>query len=268
MHALVRDALYEELSLTERGAMHAKLARALTLRDDSAEMGGLGGGRITRIEHDGKITVLADRAPGGGTLNTSDDLVLRSDGTIYFSDPIIPNGDSIVVSIFLKPVYRLDPGASVPKEVAAALVPNGVELSPDEKTLYVGAFLGGEVLRFDVAADGSLSKQRVFLPNLNNPDSMCLDAAGNVYVGVNEGLAVAYPDGTPVKLIRMLTAQGVTNCGFGGEDGKTLYITAWNSLWAIHDMPIPGLDWTINQGIACGPIAASTGGSGAIQGRR
>lgn len=132
-------------------------------------------------------------------------------------------------------------------------MPNGVELSPDEKTLYLSAFLGGEVLRYEVAPDGALSRQRTFLPNLNNPDSMCLDAAGNLYVAVNEGLAVARPDGTPVALINMRTSQGVTNCGFGGEDGRTLYITAWNSLWTISDMPIPGLDWTINQQLPCSP---------------
>ncbi len=215
------------------------------------EMGGGFGGRITRLEPGGTLKVLADKPLGGGQLNTSDDLIIRSDGIIYFSDPVIPHGGSLSVSLLPEPLYRLNPGARTPEEVARVLLPNGVELSPDEKTLYLSAFLGGEVVRFDVAPDGALRGQRTFLPGLSNPDSMCLDAAGNVYVAVSQGLAVARPDGTPIALVNMSTSQGATNCGFGGEDGKTLYISAWNTLWTISDMPIPGLDWTNNQHMPC-----------------
>jgi gluconolactonase len=219
-----------------------------------AEMGGVAGGRVTRIEKDGMLTVLADKTPRGGTLNTTDDLIVRSDGTIYFSDPIIAHGNNLSVSITSKPLYRIPadmPG--MPVQEGTLSLPNGVDLSPDEKVLYVAEYLGGVVSRFDVGADGALSGQKTFLGGLTNPDSMCLDAAGNLYIGVSQGLVIARPDGMRIKTITMQTNKGVTNCGFGGEDGKTLYITAWASLWKLENMPVPGLEWTINKRAACGP---------------
>jgi gluconolactonase len=219
-----------------------------------AEMGGRDGGRVTRIEKDGTLTVLADKTPRGAQLNTTDDLIVRSDGTIYFSDPIIPHGPSATVSITGKPLYRIPagmPGTVILEDTLS--LPNGVDLSPDEKVLYVAEFLGGAVARFDVAADGSLSGRKTFLGGLTNPDSMCVDAAGNVYIGVSQGLVIARPDGMRVKTVSMQTNNGVTNCEFGGEDGKTLYITAWASVWKIENMPIPGLVWTVNKRVACEP---------------
>ena len=217
-----------------------------------AEMGGSSGGRVSRIEKDGTIKVLADKDPDGRPLNTTDDVIVRSDGTIYFTDPVIMHGPRPTSSLTAKPLYRLtkdEPGMVIEEDTLS--LPNGVDLSPDEKTLYVAAFLGGSVVKYDVAPDGSLSNRKTFLNGVTNPDSMCLDAAGNVYVGVSSGLVIVAPDGTRIKSIRMSTNNGVTNCGFGGADGKTLYITAWQSLWKIDNMPIPGLDWTVNQRIQC-----------------
>jgi gluconolactonase len=217
-----------------------------------AEMGGLNGGRITRLEQDGTLTVLADKTPRGSKLNTSDDLIVRSDGTIYFTDPIIAHGNNTAVSLTNKPLYRLTPGEpGMVIEEDQLLLANGVDLSPDEKTLYASAFLGGQVFKYDVGEDGKLSGRQVFITGVSNPDSMCLDVAGNVYVGVSQGLLVVGPDGKRIKLISMSTNKGVTNCNFGGEDGKTLYITAWASLWKIDNMPIPGLDWTVDKRITC-----------------
>jgi gluconolactonase len=217
-----------------------------------AEMGGGSGGKVTRLEQDGTLTVLADKSPSGGKLNTTDDLIVRSDGTIYFSDPIIPHGPTASVSLTSKPLYRIpagQPGTVIQEDVLS--MPNGVDLSPDEKTLYVAEYLGGVVSKYAVADDGSLGTAARFLGGLTNPDSMCLDAAGNVYIGVSQGLVIAKPDGTRLKTISMQTNNGVTNCNFGGEDGKTLYITAWASLWKIDNMPVPGLDWTVHKRAAC-----------------
>jgi gluconolactonase len=170
---------------------------------------------------------------------------VRSDGTIYFSD-----GDFPPIGQFnfgQLPVYQLPPGGKALVNGGTVGGPNGVELSPDEKTLYVDAYFEGSVVKFDVAADGTLKKGAALATGLANPDSLCLDADGNLYVGVSTGLQVLSPDGSTVKLIPVMSNQGVTNCTFGGDDGKTLYITAWSTLWKVDNMPVAGLDWTVNR---------------------
>src|SRR5690242_17829890 len=84
--------------------------------------------------------------------------------------------------------------------------------SPDEKTLYVDAYFEGTVYKFAVAPDGGLTKGTALSTGLSSPDSLCLDAAGNLYVGVTTGLQVLRPDGTKVKLIPVPGVQAVTNC--------------------------------------------------------
>jgi gluconolactonase len=220
-----------------------------------AEMGGGQGGRITRLDRALNLEVLIDHDPACGKLNTSDDLAVRSDGTIYFSDPVIAHGNYLGFSLTAKPIYRLAPGSGermLVKEGQASL-PNGVRLSPDEHTLYVVGYLEGRVRRFDVAADGSLSESAPLATGLSTPDSLCVDAAGNVYVGVSRGLSVLRPDGSAVALIPIPSSSGTTNCAFGGEDGKTLFITAWTSLWQLDAMPIPGNDWARNRDMPCEP---------------
>jgi gluconolactonase len=148
----------------------------------------------------------------------------------------------------------LKPGATSLVNVGMVGGPNGIRLSPDEKTLYVNGFGAGTISAFDVADDGTATKRSAqFASGLSNPDSMCLDAAGNLYVGVSSGLQVFRPNGEKVKLVRVdvsageCTISGVTNCGFGGEDGKTLFITTWKTVVKIDNMPIPGLDWKIGK---------------------
>jgi hypothetical protein len=70
------------------------------------------------------------------------------------------------------------------------------------------------------------------------------------------GLQILAPDGKKLKKVPIARSNKVTNCTFGGDDGKTLFITAWTDVWKIEDMPIAGLDWTINQAIDCGPPRA------------
>jgi gluconolactonase len=131
--------------------------------------------------------------------------------------------------------------------------PNGIELTRDEKTLYIASYLDENVYRYDVAADGSLGTRRVFLGNIDDADSLCLDAAGNLYVGASAGLRIYRPDASAVGTIAMPTGDKVTNCAFGGADGRTLYITAWKTLWSIEAMPIPGLEWEKHQSLPCAP---------------
>jgi gluconolactonase len=233
-----------------------------------AQMGGSSGGRISRLDASKRLSeivdqedaggspgtndalsVIVDQDPAGSLLGTTDDLIVRSDGTIYFTDPIFPFGSFTAFSLSPRAVYRLVPGAAPRTLVQEAMVatPNGIELSPDEKTLYVAAYLSGQVLKFSVASGGALKAQDPLVTGLSTPDSLCVDAAGNVYVGVTGGLQVVSADGALVKLIPVPLSRAVTNCTFGAEDGKTLYITAWTSLLKVEGMPIPGLDWKKNQ---------------------
>jgi gluconolactonase len=218
-----------------------------------AEMGGPMGGRISRLSRTKQASVVVDQDAAGKPFNTTDDLVQRSDGTIYFTDPTFPYGPFTAFSLSARPVYRLAPGKTKRKLVQEATAggPNGIELSPDEKTLYVAETFNGDVLQFDVNPDGSLVPAGTLVTGLASPDSMCVDAQGNVYVGVTSGLQVVAPDGTKLKLIPTAPAKAVTNCTFGGDDGKTLYITAWTTLFKVAAMPIPGLDWQRNQKLSC-----------------
>jgi gluconolactonase len=209
-----------------------------------AQMGG-SPGHIARRAKDGMITVL--EPAGGPRLHTPDDVTVRSDGTIYFSDGnFYPIGTLLGFDDVL-PVYSLAPGATDLVKHSTVSGPNGIELSPDEKTLYLDAFGAGTIETFSVATDGTLTAGAPFAFGLDSPDSLCLDAAGNVYVGVKTGLLVLRADGTEVTLIPAYNSSGTTSCGFGGDDGKTLYITAWTSIWKVENMPIPGADWLVNQ---------------------
>jgi len=206
-------------------------------------------GHIARRDKSGMIKALE---PAGSRLHTPDDVVVRSDGTIYFSDgDFCPIGNLLGFGSTL-PIFMIKPGTSTLTMIGTTGGPNGIELSPDEKVLYVAGFGDGTISAFDVSPDGTVAKRaRPLISGLSNPDSLCLDLAGNLYIGVSSGLQVVRPDGAKVKLISInapageCTTMGVTNCTFGGEDGKTLYLTTWTTIWKIENMPIPGLDWQV-----------------------
>jgi gluconolactonase len=217
-----------------------------------AEMGGGTGGRITRMKRDMSIEVLIDKNPSGGQLQTSDDLTMHADGTIYFSDPNITHGPHIGASLVSAPFYQLKPGAPGAREVVRVgwgYGSNGIRLTRDMKTLLVNEYSGGNVAKYAVQADGSLMAAGDFAAGLDSPDSMCQDVAGNVYVGVGNGIQVLRSDGSKVTVMRV--GSSTTNCAFGGPDGKTMYITAWSKLLVVENLPIPGLDWYQNKNMKC-----------------
>jgi gluconolactonase len=214
------------------------------------QMGGKPG-HVARRDLTGTVTVID---PAGSMLHTPDDVVVRSDGTIYFSDGDFCPIGTLLGYLSALPVYMIKPGTSTLVNVGTTTGPNGIELSPDEKVLYVAGYGNGTLSAFDVADDGTPTKRATpLVSGLTDPDSLCLDAAGNLYLGVSSGLQVLRSDGTKVKLIPITapagscTKAGVTNCTFGGDDGKTLYITTWTTLFKIDAMPIPGLDWIVGK---------------------
>jgi gluconolactonase len=212
----------------------------------------------------GTLQVLAPCAQGVGTcfmgmpINTPDDITARSDGVIYFTDPTFASGGQGFPTLDLplmnaQGVYRLTTDGVLHLEDSTTNGPNGVNLSPDEKTLYVAYTLTGTVAKFDVAADGSLSNKTMFATGATIADSMCVDSGGNVYVGTYTGLSVFDPAGQHLGVISV-DGLIVTNCGFGGADQKTLFITArtsatlsgvpplgGGSLYQIPGMPVAGI---------------------------
>ena len=199
-------------------------------------------GMVTPIDH------------GSLRLHTPDDVVVRSDGTIYLSDGNFCPAGALLGYNDTLPVYVIKPGVAAWTNGGTVKGPNGIELSPDEKFLYLNGFGEGAVYKFDVMPDGSIKKpEKPLVTGLSDPDSLCLDAGGNLYVAVATGIQVLRPDGTKVKLIPIsgrtgaCTKAGMTNCTFGGADGKTLYITGWQQIWKVENMPIPGLDWLVGK---------------------
>ncbi len=191
--------------------------------------------RVTRTEEDGSITVLAD-SYGGKKLNSPNDVTVRSDGTIYFTDP--PYGlEGREQEQPCQGVYVIAPDGTLTRIAEDFIKPNGIGLSPDEKTLYIADTDGSHIRAFDVAEDGSIGSGRVFC-ELPGPDGMAIDAKGYVWSAAGDGIRVISPAG---ELVHTVTVpQGPANCTFGGDDGKTLYITARTGLYKVG-VVTPGL---------------------------
>jgi gluconolactonase len=191
---------------------------------------------IVRLEKDGqKRTILADRYEGK-RLNRPNDLVAKSDGWIYFTDPRSDRGGS--QELDFSGVYRVKDGKLelLDKEIQ----PNGIAFTADEKTLYVG---GGKIWRYDVRPDGSLTNRKEFNPV--GCDGMKLDVKGNIYCATasSHGVRVISLEGKHLGTILTLedgVGIGPTNLAFGDADAKTLYITIKRSLARIR-LNIPGV---------------------------
>lgn len=183
--------------------------------------------RITRTEKDGTITVLADKFDGK-TLNSTNDIATRSDGSIYFTDP----GATKRTELDVNGVYRIDPKDNTLTRVSqSGRFPNGIGFSPDEKTLYVGDYMGAIIRAFDVEEDGSLSHERTFC-KVANPDGFAIDATGNLWTSSRSGISVFNKNG---KLLEEIAVPfQPTNCCFGGKDGKTLFITARRKVYKVE----------------------------------
>jgi gluconolactonase len=172
---------------------------------------------------------------GGARLDSPNDLVLRSDGTIYFTDPSYQAPEARASR-----VYRVLPDRRSVEIIDAALdQPNGIALSLDERTLWVGSETG--LFRFALAPDGSVSGSRTPVPAISGGvDGLGRDCAGDLYVTGDDRVVVLDPS---ERVIGVLTVPGATNVAFGGSDRRTLYVTALGNppvLWSAK-LDVPGL---------------------------
>ncbi len=191
--------------------------------------------RVSRTEKDGKIVTLAERYEGN-RLNSPNDVVVKSDGSVYFTDP--PYGiKKEQEELGFYGVYRLAPDGTLTLLVKDFVRPNGLAFSPDEKKLYVSDSEKGHIRVFDVSADGSLANGRIFAEQKDSskagvPDGMKVDVRGNVYSTGAGGVWVFSPEGNLQVLIEV--PETPTNLAWGDGDGKTLYITANKSVYRIR----------------------------------
>ena len=179
----------------------------------------------------------------GTRLNSPNDVVVRSDGTIYFTDPTYGRmpvfGLERPQELDFQGVYRVARGRGLHCEANDFSQPNGLCLSPDEKTLYVNDTTRAHIRSFDVEADGSLSRGRTFAQRIGTGnydegvvDGMKCDEHGNVYVTGPRGIWVFNPRGTHLGVIRMPEIAG--NLNWGGPDWRDLYCCCSTSIYRVR----------------------------------
>jgi gluconolactonase len=202
------------------------------------------------MDADGTITTLVDRWQGK-RLNRPNDVVCRSDGSLFFTDPElrVPPAER---EVGISGVYCLTPQGDLTLATDECEYPNGLAFSPDERTLYVAISRldercfaeaqNGEVCRhrriraFDVDARGQLSNNRVFVDMSSAepgvPDGMKVSRDGHLFCTGSGGIWVIDPQGQRLGVIRV--PEGPRNLAFGGPDARTLYITAGTSLYSLQ----------------------------------
>jgi len=189
-----------------------------------------GNRRITITEKDGKVRTLADKWLDK-RFNSPNDLTIDARGRIYFSDPRYVGDEKREIET--ESVYRLDPDGTVTQIIADVRKPNGMQVSPDMKTLYVSD--APNLLAYPLKEDGTVGEKRVLhdFGRTRAIDGMCCDAKGNIYgaagSGKTSGVYVFSPVGKQLAFIPL--PETATNCTFGDADRKTLYITGGKSLY-------------------------------------
>jgi gluconolactonase len=199
-----------------------------------------GNRRVTRWSADGSSEVLMDRWEGK-RLNRPNDVVCRSDGSIYFTDPglRVPLAQREVDHAG---VYRIAPDGAT-SLVADCEYPNGLAFSPDERTLYVANTRWSQYIHaFELDAAGAVMRRRIFADMSSDetdgvPDGMKVDVEGRVFCTGPGGTWVFAPDGTRLGIIR--TPEVPANLAFGGPDLRTLFLTARTSVYTLR-VRVPG----------------------------
>ncbi|MEV0525319.1 SMP-30/gluconolactonase/LRE family protein [Streptomyces sp. NPDC050439] len=204
-----------------------------------------GNRRVTRTEHDGRVTVLADRFEGK-RFNSPNDAVVRSDGSIWFSDPDFGitsdyEGHRAAAEIDGCHVYRIDPVTGDVRLVADGFEgPNGLVFSPDERQLYVSDSRASRIRVLDVSEDGTtLTDGAVFAESKAGFDNIRFDDEGRLWAAAfHDGVHCYDPDGTLIG--RITVPEAVANIAFGGPRNNRLFIAATTSLYSLV-MSVTGL---------------------------
>ena len=194
--------------------------------------------RVARLEADGSVTVIASSFQGR-RLNRPNDVVVKSDGAIYFTDPWTSPHPAEQWDLNFSGVYRVSPDlGTMTLLIGDFVVPNGLMFSPDESILYVNDSRRGHIRSFEVQPNGTLARQsdKVIIDVTGEepgvPDGMKVDVEGNIYTGGSGGLYIFDPSGKKLGIIRH-GATATTNLAFGGDDWKTLYFTSRNHLGSV-----------------------------------
>ena len=232
--------LFQEPTNRANGLTRDLQGRLLACEHDSR--------RVTRQEPDGSITVVANSFKGQ-RLNRPNDVVVKSDGAIYFTDPWTSPLPREQWDLTFSGVYRLTPDlGTLTLLVDDFIVPNGLAFSPDETVLYINDTRKGHIRAFDMQPNGTLAIQsdRVFADLTGErpgvPDGMKVDVEGNVYCGGSGGVWVLDPSGKHLGTIAH-GESATTNVAFGGDDWKTLFFTSRNTLGSVQckiaGIPVP-----------------------------
>lgn len=197
--------------------------------------------RVWRMEKDGTVKTLCAQFEGK-KLNSPNDLVVKSDGSIYFTDPsgglynVEMHGEDVQRYLDFHGVFRVSAQGETTLVVRDFTYPNGLAFSADESRLYINDTRENLIKVYDVAKDGSLNNGRMFCklvgPEAGVADGMKIDSEGNVYCTGPAGVQVFAPDGGLLGRIKL--PGHATNLAFGDEDWKGLYITTYTSVYRVR----------------------------------
>jgi gluconolactonase len=197
-----------------------------------------GNRRVTRTEHDGSITVIADRFEGK-QLNSPNDVIVRSDGSVWFTDPAYGidsdyEGHRAISEIGACNVYRCDARTGEVTIVADDFDrPNGLAFSLDESRIYIADTRRNHIRVFPIDGRGALGAGELFAEcTAGHFDGIRLDEAGRVWAGVGDGVHCFDPDGTLIGKLHL--PEDAANLTFGGPQRNQLFITATTSLYSIR----------------------------------
>ena len=191
--------------------------------------------RLERVEANGALTVLADSWEGK-KLNAPNDVVVRRDGTIYFTDPFWKFPPGAVQELSFQAIWRITPDGILSIAAQDFGLPNGIGLSPDEKTLYLGDTSRKKLFAFNIKADGSLSDRKLFADlastEVGAVDGMKVDERGNVYTPGPGGVWIFDATG---KHLGSIHAPAIpANLAWGGPQYRSLYLATPDAIYRLH----------------------------------